>query len=161
MMGIHRLITPVLFALAAASTGALAQPATVASTQVQFTGPAGMQVRWFIKSADGKSGYPGPPLFVPGRYNFKQGHTYRLKLAHIPGFPGLEVYPTLEVPLATPATQEFLAHNAVRLELTDDDFKQIKNGQLVVKTIYLPAANGAAKAGPPLLILRVGNLDGG
>jgi hypothetical protein len=129
-----------------------------ATTQVKFAGPAGMEVRWFVKSAVGKGGYPGPPLVAPGRYNFKQGYTYRLKLSHISGYPGLELYPTLEVPVAGPGAWNYLAHNVLSLELTDDDLHQVKAGKYLIKTIHLPGAGGPA-AGPKLLILRLGNLD--
>ena len=92
------------------------------------------------------------------RYNFRQGATYRLKLSRIPGFPGLELYPTLEVPAAGPTGRQFLAHSAAQLELTDEDFRQVAAGKLIVKTVYLPGGGGPAK-GPPLLVLRMGNLD--
>ena len=132
-----------------------------ARTQVQFAGPHGMQVSWYVKGADGKEGYSQPPLFTPARYNFKQGYTYRLKLTHIPGHAGLELYPTLEVPIASPSAGAFLAHNAVKLELTADDFRSVLNGQFINKTIYFPGNGVAASAGSPLLILRLGNFDGG
>jgi hypothetical protein len=83
-----------LSALIAAT--AQAQPPT-ASTQVRFTGPNGIQVRWLTRTPDGNARFSEPPLEVPGRYGFRQGAAYRLKLTHIPGYPGLELYPTLEV----------------------------------------------------------------
>jgi hypothetical protein len=71
-----------------------------ARTPVRFTGPAGMEVRYYVRTADGKETYANR-LVAPARYNFPQGAVYRLKLSHIPGYPGLEVYPTLEVPAVT------------------------------------------------------------
>src|SRR5687768_5390587 len=109
MVGLSCLITPALCLLLTGPAAQSQVPAPFGTTQVQFAGPSGMQVRWFVKTAAGKGGYPGPPLVAPGKYNFKQGYTYRLKLSHIPGFPGLELYPTLEVPVAGPAAQPFLA----------------------------------------------------
>ena len=49
-------------------------------TQVRFTGPSGMEVRWQTRDAQGKGAYSEPPLRVPGRFNFPQGAAYRLKL---------------------------------------------------------------------------------
>jgi hypothetical protein len=149
-----------LLALAWASPAAPSQVITAtAHTQVQFAGPTGMKVRWYVKAADGKESYSDPPLVIPARYNFKQGCVYRLKLTHIPGFPGLEVYPTLEVPFAGPAATTFLAHSAVPLKLTDEDFQQVQAGKVVVKTIYMPGEGGPTAAnGTPLLIVRLGNL---
>ena len=109
-----------------------------------------------MRGPDGRGGYSEPPLVAPARYNFRQGAAYRLKLSRIPGLPGLELYPTLEVPHAGPAAQQFLAHSAVQLELADEDFRQAAAGELVVKTVYLP---GAGAPGAPLLVFRLGNKD--
>ena len=62
---------------------------------------------------------------LPGRYNFPQGAIYRLKLSNIPGRPGVELYPTLEVGPAMPRTEAFLAHNAIPVQFTDEDFDQV------------------------------------
>jgi hypothetical protein len=147
-------------------------------TQVRFTGPTGMEVRWYTRDAQGKGLYSEPPLRVPGRLNFRQGAAYRLKLSHIEGHPGLELYPTLEVWPAGVAGQQFLAHSAVPLEVTEEDVRQVQAGGYVVKVIYFPA-NGAGlgaisggdgapgadpvqeaqRRGAVLLVLRLGNLD--
>ena len=63
---------------------------------------------------------------------------YRLKLANIPGRPGVELFPTLEVGPAMPRTEAFLAHNAIPVEFTDEDFDQVMTGNFVTKVIYLP-----------------------
>ena len=128
----------------------------VPCTQVHFSGPSGMQVRWYVRGPGGKASYSEPPLVVPARYNFRQGAAYRLKLSRIPGFPGLDLYPTLEVPYAGPAAQQFLAHSAVQLELTDEDLRRAAAGELVVKRAFLPGAGGPVV---PLLVLRLGNRD--
>ncbi|HYT90436.1 MAG TPA: hypothetical protein VEL76_17150 [Gemmataceae bacterium] len=151
---------PLLIALAlptlAWATAVAQVPSAAARTQVRFAGPAGMQVRWLVRGPDGQVGYSEPPLEAPARYNFRQGATYPLKLSGIPGFPGLELYPTLEVPLVGPAAQQFLAHSAVQLALTDEDFRRATAGELVVKTVHLPGAGGVVA---PLLVLRLGNRD--
>ena len=74
----------------------------------------------------------------PGRYNFPQGAIYRLKLTNIPGRPGVELYPTLEVGPALPRTEAFLAHNAIPVQFTEEDFDQVLSGNFVTKVIYLP-----------------------
>src|ERR1700730_8122857 len=96
-------------------------------TQVFFKEPAGMKVFW-LTSKDGKPGFSTVPLQTPGRYNFRQGAGYRLKLTHLPGHPGLELFPTLEVPACTSQSREFLAHNAVPIVLTDDEIGQVVKG---------------------------------
>ena len=155
-------------------------------TQVFFTKPAGMKIFWFSQGPDGKPSYSTTPLETPGRYNFAQGAIYRLKLTHIPGRPALELYPTLEVVPTSPKTNEFLAHNSVPMEFTEDDFKQVVDRNYIVKVIYLPdpqfqegAGVGpdeivstrlepgqdpiqeALRRGSILLVLRIGNIDQG
>jgi hypothetical protein len=107
------------------------------ASQVAFTGPDGMMVMWDV-------GCPGSfdstPLVVPGRYNFPQGALYRLKLTNIPGRPGVELYPTLEVAPAMPRTEAFLAHQAIPVGLTEEDLDQVLTGNFVTKVIYLPDA---------------------
>src|SRR5687768_15101195 len=105
--------TTVLAALLLAS--AAGQPMTM-RTQILFKEPSGMKVFWLTK-VDGKAAYSTTPLEAPGRFNFVQGAVYRLKLTHLAGHPGLELFPTLDVAAVTPATREFLAHNSVPVVL--------------------------------------------
>lgn len=103
-------------------------------TQVLFSKPEGMQVRW--DTGDGM--FAGVPLIVPGRGNFQQGGIYRLKLTNIPNREGVELYPTLEIGPATPRTRAFLAHNALPVQITPEDFDQVLSGNFVTKVVYLP-----------------------
>ncbi|MCC7083928.1 MAG: hypothetical protein IT427_02850 [Pirellulales bacterium] len=105
------------------------------TSQIGFIGSDGMQVRWDV----GSPGlFDSEPLVEPGRYNFPQGAIYRLKLTDIPSYPGVELYPTLEVAPTVPRTEAFIAHNFIPFQLTDDDFKQVLSGNFVTKVIYLP-----------------------
>jgi len=173
---------------AVAAVGALAGGAPpqfpVKRTQVRVVKPSGMKVAWLASGPDGRPTYSPTVLEAPGRYNFLQAAIYRLKLSNIEGRPGLEVYPTLEVVPANPKTDAFLAHSAVPLEFTNEDFDQIAAGNYVVKVIYLPdpqfqevAATGieeisstrlepgadpiveALRRGSILLVIRMGNMD--
>lgn len=150
-------------------------------TQIRFVNPAGMRISWL-----GPTGYTdSTPLEAPARYNFPQGNIYRLKLSGIPNRPGAIFYPTLEVYPATPATITFLAHGPVPVSFTDEDFEQVRNGNLVTKVIYLPnptyqdlaAVAGAeeivssrlepgvdplveaSRRGTILAVIRIGNID--
>ena len=142
-------------------------------TQVRFAEPNGMHVFWLTKE-NGKTVYSKVPLEVPGRFNFAQGAVYGLKLTRLPGHPGLELFPTLEVPAGIGPTRDFLAHNAVSIGLTDDEISQVVKGGFLVKVVYLPtgqaepaattgtdALNEAIRRGHVLLVLRVGNIDNG
>ncbi len=112
-----------------------AAPATGQSSQVALVGPEGMMVAWDV---GGPGLFDSESLICPGRYNFPQGAIYRLKLTNVPGRPGVELYPTLEVGPAMPRTEAFLAHNAIPVQFTPEDFDQVLTGNFVTKVIYLP-----------------------
>jgi hypothetical protein len=156
----------------------------VQRTEVRFVGPAGMRISWYAPRPDGKSGFSSQYLEAPARYNFLQASIYRLKLSDIPNRPGVELYPTLEVVPAKAKTCTFLAHSAVPVNFTEEDFEQVLAGNFVVKVIYLPdpqfqdlAATGpdevvssrlepgvdpiveAQRRGSILLVVRLGNID--
>jgi hypothetical protein len=102
-------------------------------TQIRFIGQKGMTVGWLIPG-----GWAENQVFSPGRYNFSQGATYRLKLSKIPGREDLTLYPTLQVYPSDPTTDHYVAHNTVPLELNDDDIEQVESNNFVTKVIYLP-----------------------
>src|SRR5262249_58845575 len=82
--------------------------------------------------------FAGNQIEAPGRYNFLQAAIYRLKLSEIPGRPGVDLYPTLEVVPANFKTDAFLAHSAVPVYFTEEDLDQVAAGNYLVKVIYLP-----------------------
>lgn len=105
------------------------------TSQLAFVDPDGMSVQWDV---GGVGAFDSEPMIVPGRQNFGQGAIYRLKLTNIPGRPGVELYPTLEVGPATPRTDAYLAHNAIPIQFTEEDLDQVLSGNFVTKVIYLP-----------------------
>jgi len=110
-------------------------PSPNMTSQIAFVGPEGMSVTWDV-SAPGA--FDSEALTCPARYNFPQGAIYRLKMANIPGRPGVELYPTVEVGPVMPRTEAFLAHNAIPVQFTPEDFDQVLTGNFVTKVIYLP-----------------------
>ena len=106
-----------------------------AAVQVLFAKPEGMQVRWDVFMP---GTFDSTPLVVPGRQNFPQQNIYRMKLTNIAGREGVELYPTLEIGPTTPRTEAYLAHNALPIQYTDEDFDQVLSGNFVTKVIYLP-----------------------
>ncbi len=155
-------------------------PAFISKTsQLRFLNPKGMQVGWAVPG-----GYANNQLVTPGRYNFRQGATYRLKLDNIPGRPGVVLYPTLKIYPAHPTTDAYLSHNSIPLELTDEDLDQVDSNNFVTKVLYLPDARYqdlaiagvetivstkldpgqdpvqvADRRGTIMAVLRVGNMD--
>ncbi len=144
--------------------------------QVRFAGPEGMKV-WFL-AATGRF-EKDPRVEAPGRINLRPGCVYRLKLGDIPGRAGLSLYPTLEIGRFNHQTAALLAHQAVPLEFSDEDFHRVTEGQLVTKVVYWAAdgqgATGgtgtvvsldqadpvreAQRRGTVLAIVRIGNID--
>ncbi|MGD0383972.1 MAG: hypothetical protein ABSA77_10645, partial [Thermoguttaceae bacterium] len=94
-----------------------------------------MSVAWDVMVP---GAFDSEPLICPARYNFPQGAIYQLKISNIPGRPGVELYPTLEVGPAMPRSEAFLAHNAIPVQCTEEDFDQVLSGNFVTKVIYLP-----------------------
>jgi hypothetical protein len=162
----------------------ISAPYSAYRTEVRFVGPSGMKVSWYAPRPGGGAGFTAQYLEAPARYNFLQASIYRIKLSDIPNRPGLELYPTLEVLPATPRTATFLAHAAVPVNFTEEDFEQVAAGNFIVKVIYLPdpqfqdlAATGpdevvssrlepgvdpiieAKRRGSILAIVRLGNID--
>jgi len=155
-------------------------------SQIYFLDPDGMNISWQVGATPtGERTYVDSQLVVPARYNFNQGYIYRLRLTSIPGRPNIALYPTIEVAPTTPATDAYLAHNAIPVQFTAEDFDQvIDGGNFVTKVIYLPdpkyqevAVSGvetlistrlepgvdpiieADKRGTILLIVRLGAID--
>jgi hypothetical protein len=159
---------------------------TVTKSQIYFLDPNGMQVGWQNGTGpNGERTYLPAQLTVPARYNFNQGYIYRLKITNIPGRAGVALYPSIEVAPTTPITDAYLAHNAIPVQFTSEDFDQVVDGgNFVTKVIYLPdpkyqelAVSGvetlvstrlepgvdpileADKRGTILLIVRLGAID--
>lgn len=116
-------------------------------TQVRFVGPAGAVISWQVAGGEGGPAAMVPQLNVPGRYNFIQASIYRIKVSNIPGRPGLDLYPTIEVVPSNARTEAFLAHNYVPVEFTDEDFDQVTAGNFITKVVYLPDAQFQGDAG--------------
>jgi hypothetical protein len=110
-------------------------PVSLPTVQVLFAKPDAMQVRWDVS---GHNAFDSTPLIVPGRQNFPQNGIYRLKITEIGGRAGVELYPTIEIGPTTPRTEAFLAHNAIPVQFTEEDFDQVLAGNFVTKVIYLP-----------------------
>ena len=122
-------------ALATHTVRRRSRPRAETASQIYFVGPEGLTIQWDV-AALGR--FDSEPLIALFRYNFPQGALYRLKLTDIPGRAGVEHFPTIEVAPAVPRTEAFLAHNAIPVEFTDEDFDQVMTGNFVTKVIYLP-----------------------
>ncbi len=154
-------------------------PFSTQTSQIRFIGPAGMGIGWQING-----GFAEEQLTAPGRYNFNQGATYRLKLTNVPDRAGMVLYPTLQVYMSQPTTDAYLSHNPIPIQLTDEDIDQVDANNFVTKVIYLPDAEHqelaiagvetlvstrldpgvdpvreASRRGSIMAVIRIGNMD--
>ncbi len=123
---------------------------------------------------------PALSLTTPAQFSVNPGHWYRLRIADMPEFPGLEVYPSVEIldHLHPPVGRE--QDYPIPVVLTADDIRQALQGQMVTRVIYLEqpqlaagydplrrevphsvanrdnALEEADRLGRPMLIIRVG-----
>ncbi|MDG2382874.1 MAG: hypothetical protein P8N76_14490 [Pirellulaceae bacterium] len=105
------------------------------AVQVLFSRPESMQVQWDVS---GVGQFDSMPLVTPGRQDFTQGGIYRLKLTSIENREGVELYPTLEIGPPRYRSMAYLAHNAIPIQFTEEDFDQVLAGNFVTKVVYLP-----------------------
>jgi hypothetical protein len=156
-------------------------PARIPTSQINFLGVEDLRINF---DATRPGTFDSAPLICPATHDFPQGNIYRLKLSSIPGHPGKELFPTLEIAPTAARTQAFLAHSSVPVEFTDNDFDQVFSGNFVTKVVYLPnpefqgiAMSGvgtlvntqlqpgvdpiveASKRGSILAVIRMGNKD--
>jgi hypothetical protein len=117
-------------------------------------------------------------LSAPAMIGFGVGYTYRLRIADMPEFPGVELYPSVEMldQLHPPAGKA--AEFPVPIQILRDEIEFVLAGRMVTKVIYLeqpnlaqpqaqpnsvlilPASRNliaqADRIGRPMLILRIG-----
>ena len=65
------------------------------------------------------------------------GGVYRFRITKIPGAPGAELYPTIEVIDRTYPPPGLATSYPIQLVLDEEDFQAALNGQLVTRVIYL------------------------
>ncbi|MDO4569957.1 MAG: hypothetical protein Q4D38_06220 [Planctomycetia bacterium] len=98
---------------------------------VKIVAPEGVQI---APAADGTF---IPTMEAPQIYAFQLGKTYRLRVINISLFPGVELYPTIEIVDRThPPVGEEIRH-AVVVELAREDLIAAISGKFVKRIIYI------------------------
>lgn len=112
-------------------------------SQVQFIGPSDMTVGWQAGGA-----FAPNQLISGDYYDFYQGAVYQLMFdgVSLPGKANRSLYPTLEVRSAHPTTTDYLQHNAIPVEITEEDLEHVFSSNMVTKVIYLPDPEFQARA---------------
>ncbi len=164
--------------------------------------PVGVAGRWNVIAQRGIHGFPQPfevSLPTQGRVTFFDGstpegvavdapaqarlpvgHVCRVKISDLPEFPGVELYPTIEMLDRLHAPPELAGEFAVPIQLTAEEIEAVLQDRMVTKVIYLerqdlprpnaqegdvhisdllPSANlleSATQRGRPVAILRLG-----
>ncbi|MDR1484943.1 MAG: hypothetical protein LBT09_08990 [Planctomycetaceae bacterium] len=105
------------------------------TSQINFDSPDALIIHYDAKVP---GAFDSEALICPATHEFGHGKVYRLKLSNIPGHPGKELYPTLEVAPANPRTFAYLVHCPVPISFSAHDFDQVLSGNLITKVVYLP-----------------------
>jgi uncharacterized repeat protein (TIGR01451 family) len=99
---------------------------------VRVSGPAGLRVTFYRGAAAGQT------FAAPFTIGLRPGYVYRVQVSGIPEYPGLKLYPTLEVrgSVRMPAGMRGLDHPAA-LPFNPEDFTAVASGALLTRVITL------------------------
>ncbi|MBA4017090.1 MAG: hypothetical protein C0483_07960 [Pirellula sp.] len=126
--------------------------------QAAFIGPEGATLSW---SVGPNNKFHNDPLVMPGRQNFPQPGIYQLKLTDLPGRPGVELYPTLEIAPVAPRTAALLTHSSIPVEFTENDLEHVLLGRFVTKVVYVADPGISAPGGRSIQVLLNTQFDRG
>ncbi len=76
-------------------------------------------------------------LPAPAQVGMQVGHAYRIKISNLPGHPGVELYPTIELLGRLHPPVELKEKYPVPVEITAEEIETAINDQMVTKVIYL------------------------
>ena len=123
---------------------------------------------------------PNAMLATPAQFSVHAGHIYRLRIADMPEFPSVEVYPSIEILDRMHPPDGRAADYPIPVVLTEADIREAIDGHMVTRVVYLeqpqlaaiqdplrreipqsvnPADNALQEAdrlGRPMIIVRIG-----
>ena len=123
---------------------------------------------------------PNAVLATPAQFSVNAGHIYRLRIADMPEFPNVEVYPSIEILDRMHPPDGRAADYPIPVVLTEADIREAIDGRRVTRVVYLeqpqlaatldplrreipqsvdPADNALQEAdrlGRPMIIVRIG-----
>jgi len=123
---------------------------------------------------------PLATLAAPAQFSVNAGHFYRLRIADMPEFPGVEIFPSIEILDRLHPPEGTAGHYPIPVVLTKGDLQEAVDGHLVTRIVYLeqpqlaatqdplrreipqsvdPAKNALQEAdrlGRPMIIVRIG-----
>lgn len=111
---------------------------------VQFVGGAGLRVTFYQGQPRGRS------FDAPTVVGLRPGYLYRLQVSHLPGHPGVSIYPTLEVQGSLHLPSKLNAQRyPAPVVLTESDIESVLAGNLICKAIYLENPERAMPTATP------------
>ncbi len=119
--------------------GALRRADPFCFQPVRVSLPGGGQVT-FLDTARGQQ----QTLASPAQAGLLVGPLYRLVISDMPEFPGVMLYPTVELIDRLHPPAELRQKYPIPVELTEDDIRQAMNDQLVTKIVYIEQPDLAA-----------------
>lgn len=107
---------------------------------VEIRGPSGSQISLLEGDAFGAA------EAAPRKVGLSLAQVYRLKISAIPGAPGLELFPTIELldHLSPPPGEE--ARFAIPAEFTAEDLRLAARGAFITRVVYVEDPNRAIPA---------------
>ena len=126
---LHQTMSPGVAAQWAAQLGR-AEPQRLQPVRVEL--PTTGTITWFGASAEGQAA-----TAAPGTARVAVGHTYRLKLSNMPEFPGIELFPSIEVVDRLHPPMNQADRFPITLHFTEKDIAQALEGRLVTAVVYL------------------------
>lgn len=106
---------------------------------VQISLPSAGHVSFF-------QGSPQSPILTqaPSQAGMMVGHTYRVRISGMPEYPGVELYPTVEV-LDRLHPPEGQAQNfPIPIEITSEEIEVVLQERMITKVVYLEQPDLAA-----------------
>jgi hypothetical protein len=91
---------------------------------------------------------PLASIAAPAQFSVNAGHLYRLRISNMPEFPGVEIYPSIEILDRLHPPQGSAANYPIPIVLTEADLKEAIDGHMVTRIIYLENPRNAAAADP-------------
>lgn len=136
-----------------AARAAQGSPLRYQPVEIQLPGEG--EITWYSGGAAGATQSPAPSMA-----GLLLGPVYRVKISNLPDYPGLELFPTIELidRLHPPAgrANEF----PIIVPFTANELELAERGQLITKIIYLEQPNRAslynAGRGKAVAAVRVG-----
>jgi uncharacterized repeat protein (TIGR01451 family) len=112
---------------------------------VRFIGPPGLRATFYQGQPRGRA------FDAPVVAGMRPGYLYRIQLSNLPRYPGVSIYPTLEVrgSLNLPPRLNAATYPAP-VVLTDADIDSVLAGNLISKAVYLENPDSAVPVTTPL-----------